>query len=180
MLKKVLVHVCCGVCAYGCIERLKEEGFVPAVFFFNPNIHPQSEYQKRKQTAEVVAKALSVGMIEGDYEPSDWQKATAGHSQDKEGQKRCLLCYRLRIEQTFQIVLKEGYDYFTTALSISPHKSSLAIIEIGREIGKDKFLAFDFKKQDGFKKSIAAAKSLDLYCQNYCGCRYSLRNSKDG
>ncbi len=180
MLKKILVHICCGVCAYACIERLKEEGFSPAAFFFNPNIQPQAEYQRRKQAAEVVAKTLSVGMTEGDYKPSDWQKAIAGHSQDKEGQKRCRLCYKLRMEQTFQIMLKEGYDYFTTSLSISPHKSSLAIIEIGRNIGRDKFLAFDFKKQDGFKKSIIAAKNLNLYRQDYCGCRYSLGNSKDG
>lgn len=178
MPRKVLLHVCCGVCAYACIERLKEQGFLPTLFFFNPNIQPQAEYQKRKQAAVIVAKSLAVEIEEGDYEFADWHNAVMPYRHQREGQKRCLICYRIRLEQTFRFLLKKSYDYFTTTLTVSPYKRSLAIIEIGKDIGADKFLPFDFKKKDGFKKSIAAAKSLNLYRQNYCGCLYSLNKTK--
>ena len=173
MAKKVLLHACCGVCAYACIERLKEEGFSPTVFFFNPNIQPQTEYQKRKDTAFITAGALDVAMIEGNYNSSAWHKEVEPYFQEAEGGQRCLACYKLRLSETFNLLRKEGYDYFTTTLTVSPHKKSSSIIKIGKDIGGDKFLPFDFKKKDGFKKSIAGAKSLNLYQQNYCGCLFS-------
>lgn len=178
MLKKVLLHTCCGVCAYACIEKLKEQGYLPSLFFFNPNIQPQAEYQKRKQAARSVAKNLEVEMKEGGYEFADWYEVARPYQHQKEGQERCLICYRLRLEQTFQVMLKEGFSYFTTTLTVSPYKRSSKIITIGKDIGAEKFLAFDFKKKDGFKKSLTAAKSLNLYRQNYCGCIYSLDEVK--
>jgi len=178
--KKVLLHTCCGVCAYACIERLKEKGFAPIVFFFNPNIQPQIEYQKRRDAASVVAGALDIQMLEGEYRPSDWYKDLGPYGQEAEGGRRCLLCYRLRLEESFKISVKEGCDYFTTTLSLSPHKRSSAIIDIGKNISRDNFLPFDFKKGDGFKRSVAAAKEINLYRQNYCGCTYSLRDRSNG
>jgi len=180
MARKVLLHTCCGVCAYACIERIKDEGLIPIVFFFNPNIQPQIEYQKRKDAASIVAKALDVKMIEGEYRPSNWYTALQPYSQEPEGGWRCLLCYRLRLVESFKKLVNEGCDYFTTTLSVSPHKNSAAIIEIGKDISSNKFLPFDFKKRDGFKKSIDAAKRFNLYRQNYCGCTYSLRDLSNG
>ena len=180
MAKKVLLHTCCGVCAYACIERLKEEGFMPIGFFFNPNIQPQIEYKKRRDAASVVAGALNAQMIEGEYRPSDWYKDLQPYGQEEEGRRRCLLCYRLRLEVSFKISVDEDCDYFTTTLSVSPHKASSVIIEIGKDIGHDKFLPFNFKKGDGFKRSAAAAKKFNLYRQNYCGCTYSLRDRSNG
>ena len=178
MAKKVLLHTCCGVCAYACIERLKKEGFSPIVFFFNPNIQPQIEYQRRRDAASIVAGALDVQMLEGEYQPSDWYKDLQPYSQEAEGGGRCLLCYRLRLEESFKISAKENCDYFTTTLSVSPHKVSSVIIDIGKDISRNNFLSFDFKKEDGFKRSIAAAKELNLYRQNYCGCLFSRRPTK--
>ena len=180
MAKKVLLHTCCGVCAYACIERLKEEGFMPIGFFFNPNIQPQIEYQKRRDAAFIVAGALDVQMLEGQYRPSDWYKDLQPYSQEAEGHQRCLLCYRLRLEESFKISVKENCDYFATTLSVSPHKRSSVIIDIGKDIGQNNFLPFDFKKGDGFKRSVAGARELNLYRQNYCGCTYSLRDRSNG
>lgn len=176
----VLLHVCCGVCALACIERLKAEGFTPITFFFNPNIQPQIEYQKRRDSAAIVAEALGVKMLEGEYQPSDWYKDLQPYGQEEEGQRRCQLCYRLRLEESFKVSVREDCQGFTTTLSISPHKISSAIIDIGKDISLDNFLPFDFKKGDGFKKSIAAARELNLYRQNYCGCTYSLRDRNNG
>ncbi len=175
--KKVLLHTCCGVCAYACIERLKEEGFSSTAFFFNPNVQPQTEYLKRKDSAYLVAQTLGIEIIEGEYNPGDWLKQMKPYSQEKEGGQRCLLCYRMRLEAAFNLSTQEGYDYFTTTLTISPYKKSSAIIDVGKSLGGDKFLPFDFKKKDGFKKSIAAAKEINLYRQNYCGCLFSRRST---
>jgi len=178
--KKVLLHTCCGICAYACIERLREEGFTPVVFFFNPNIQPQIEYQKRRDAAFSVAGVLDVQMLEGEYQPSNWYKDLQPYSQEAEGGRRCLRCYRLRLEESFRISVKENCCYFTTSLSISPHKRSSVIIDIGKDISRNNFLPFDFKKGDGFKRSVAAAGELNLYRQNYCGCTYSLRDRSNG
>jgi len=176
MTNKVLLHTCCGVCAYTCIEKLKQEGFDPVVFFFNPNIQPQIEYKRRRDAAYIVAETLDVKIIEGAYLPLDWYKDLQPYGQEAEGKRRCQLCYKIRLEESFKLSIKEDCDYFTTTLSISPHKVSSIIFEIGKDISKSNFLPFDFKKKDGFKKTIFAAKKLNLYRQNYCGCTYSLRD----
>jgi len=176
MAKKVLLHTCCGVCAYACLERLKAEGFIPVVFFFNPNIQPQIEYKRRRDSAYTVAETLDIEILEGEYQPLDWYKNLQFYGQEAEGGRRCQLCYRLRLEESFKISVNENCDYFTTTLTVSPHKASSVIIDIGEDIGRGNFLSFDFKKDDGFKKSVSAAKKLNLYRQNYCGCTYSLRD----
>ncbi|MCK4912637.1 MAG: epoxyqueuosine reductase QueH [Candidatus Omnitrophica bacterium] len=180
MTKKVLLHTCCGVCAYTCVERLKNEGFIPVAFFFNPNIQPQIEYQKRRDAAFIVAETLGIQILEGEYRPLDWYKDLQPYGQETEGSRRCQLCYKLRLEESFKVSIKESCDYFTTTLSVSPHKTSSVIIEIGKDISRENFLSFDFKQEDGFKKSISAAKELNLYRQNYCGCTYSLRDRNNG
>jgi len=177
--KKVLLHVCCGTCAYTAIERLKRQNFLLTAFFFNPNIHPSSEYLKRRQAFEIVASETKIDMIEGLYNPDAWKKVCGKYSQEKEGQKRCLLCYELRLRETFNLSKVKGFNYFTTTLTMSPHKVSKDIFEVARLIDKERFLEIDFKKKEGFKKSIEVSKKLNLYRQNYCGCAYSKKTNNE-
>jgi len=172
-MKKILLHICCGVCALSSIDRLKEEGYSVEGLFYNPNIQPHSEYFKRKQTAIAAAQAKNIRITEGEYNNSDWLKICGLYAEEKEGGRRCLLCYEMRLKETFSFFVKNNFDYFTTTLTISPHKNSQIIIDLGKKIGGDKFLCLDFKKKEGFKRTIEEAKNLDLYRQNYCGCGYS-------
>lgn len=174
-MKSVLLHVCCGICAIASIERLKEKNYAVDGFFFNPNIYPSEEYMKRKMVMEKIGMMLSVAIIEGEYNPAVWFELCGRYADEKEGGARCLLCYEMRLSATRRMCEEKKYDYFTTTLTISPHKNSREIIEMGKTIGKEKFLAIDFKKENGFGKSISFAKKNNLYRQNYCGCRYSMR-----
>ncbi|MDP2923238.1 MAG: epoxyqueuosine reductase QueH [Candidatus Omnitrophota bacterium] len=173
-MKKVLLHICCGICALYCIERLKKNGFYVEGFFFNPNIHPESEYVKRKQMIAALRQISSIKILEGKYEPDEWHKICGAYQEEKEGGKRCLLCYQMRLVETFNVAKNLNFDYFSTTLTISPHKSSKAIIELGKKIGADTFLDNDFKKSNGFTQTMELAKRYNFYHQNYCGCIYSL------
>jgi predicted adenine nucleotide alpha hydrolase (AANH) superfamily ATPase len=177
-MKKVLLHVCCGVCALYAIEKLKEEGYLVEGLFFNPNIYPADEYERRKDTARQAAKIQGINMTEVDYEPLLWLEVCGGYKNEKEGGARCLLCYQLRIGKTFEIAREKGFDLFTTTLTISPHKDSTVISEIGKSIGSDLFLVIDFKKKEGFKRTMELAKQYNLYRQKYCGCIYSYENKR--
>ncbi|MCF7887734.1 MAG: epoxyqueuosine reductase QueH [Candidatus Omnitrophica bacterium] len=174
--KKVLLHICCGVCASASIEKLKSNGYSIVGFFYNPNIHPYKEYLHRKNETEKIAKLYNIKIIEGNYELDRWEDTCGQFRQEKEGGKRCNLCFKLRLEKTYQLTQENNFDYFTSTLTISPHKDSQKIFQIGEKISGDKFLKIDFKKRDGFKKTIEQAKKLNLYRQNYCGCVYSLRD----
>jgi len=177
-MKKVLLHICCGVCAFACIERLKKEGFHIEGIFFNPNIHPAREYIKRKKVAIEVSTISNIKLIEAEYRADDWFRECHLLADEPEGARRCLVCYRLRLKRTFEVCCDKKFDYFTTTLTISPHKNSEQILEIGKSLGKDKFLSFDFKKDEGFKNTIEFAKKHNLYRQNYCGCVYSMRKAQ--
>ncbi|MCF7908689.1 MAG: epoxyqueuosine reductase QueH [Candidatus Omnitrophica bacterium] len=172
-MKKVLLHICCGVCALYCFERLRKDGFSVEGFFFNPNIHPYFEYLKRRRAAEIAAENSGILMQEGNYRIFDWFKIHKPYHEDVEGGLRCESCYRMRLEKTMALCCDKNYDYFTTTLTISPHKKSSVVFKVGSDIGKDKFLAIDFKKKDGFKRTIGQAKKLGIYRQGYCGCVYS-------
>lgn len=174
-MKKVLLHVCCGVCAFYCIERLAEEGYYVESFFYNPNIYPEKEYLKRKAAANEVALITKTKITEGIYNQSAWLNQCQEFKDSKEGGERCSLCYRIRLYETQKQAIDKGFDFFTTTLTVSPHKDSKIISALGREIGGPAFLPIDFKKQDGFKKTLELAKKHNLYRQNYCGCVYSIR-----
>ncbi|UCG35015.1 MAG: epoxyqueuosine reductase QueH [Candidatus Omnitrophota bacterium] len=176
-MKKVLLHICCGVCAFASIGRLKKEGFYVEGFFFNPNIHPAGEYIKRKKVAVEVSRLCNTKIIMGEYRADDWFKECRALSDECEGARRCLVCYRLRLKRTFDTCVDKEFDYFTTTLTISPHKNSEQILEIGKRLGKDKFLSLDFKKEDGFKNTMELAKKHNFYRQNYCGCVYSTKKT---
>ena len=175
--KTVLLHVCCAGCSTESIRRLSEEGFKVTGFFYNPNIHPEKEYQKRKGDLNIVRKEFSIDIIEGAYHLDKWFEFIKGHENDREGGERCGLCFEMRLKEAYRVMLDRGFDFFTTTLTISSHKNSGIINNIGKEIGGDRFLSRDFKKKDGFKKSVMASKELGLFRQNYCGCVYSMRTA---
>jgi predicted adenine nucleotide alpha hydrolase (AANH) superfamily ATPase len=172
---KVVLHICCGVCAAGAVEALAGEGHQVIGFFYNPNIHPAEEYHKRLDVARRVAKELNFPLEAGPYSPEEWLKLTDSLKDEPEGGRRCQVCYRLRLEKTRDYMAACGADAFTTTLTISPHKSAQVINKVGQEVGGEKFLVRDFKKKDGFKRAVQLAKKWELYRQDYCGCIYSMR-----
>jgi ribonuclease HII len=183
-MKKVLLHICCGVCAYAAIERLNAEGLRVEGFFYNPNIDTPEEYQKRLDVAKQVNRITSSVLHEAAYEPDVWLTACQAYKDEPEGGKRCLLCYTMRLQKAYDVMKQYACDFLSTTLTISPHKKSTTIISIGRQIAGTHFLPEDFKKKDGFKQSIEAAKKFNFYRQNYCGCAYSktaadIRRSKN-
>ena len=170
---KVALHICCGVCAAGAAERLAAEGHSVYGFFYNPNIHPQEEYERRLAAAKQVASELSFALETGSYELQDWFAEVKGLESEPEGGKRCEVCFRHRLKQTYLYMQKSGLDAFTTTLTIGPRKSAAVINQVGQEIGGDKFLVRDFKKKAGFQRASALAKEWAIHRQHYCGCVYS-------
>ncbi len=172
---RLLLHCCCAPCSSACIERLLPF-FNLTLYFDNPNIELEEEYEKRKQELISFAKIKQVDVLEEKYNPTSFQKISKGHEKDKEGGARCYLCYQLRLNNTALTAQKLGYDYFGTTLSISPFKNSKWINEIGlslQEKIKIPFLVADFKKKNGYQRSIVLSKEYGLYRQDYCGCSYS-------
>jgi predicted adenine nucleotide alpha hydrolase (AANH) superfamily ATPase len=175
---KVVLHICCGVCAAGAADILLKEGHRVTGYFYNPNIYPEDEYRLRLEAARHTAERLGFELVEGPYEPENWISAVAACKDGPEGGPRCLTCYRLRLEKTSGFMRGAGADAFTSTLTISPHKSAKAINRIGAEIGGNSFMARDFKKKDGFKKAVGLAKSWEIHRQHYCGCAYSLKGEQ--
>ena len=171
---KVMLHICCGICAGSVAERLLQEGHQVTGYFFNPNIHPLEEYERRLDVARVIAKSVGFSLETGNYDPESWFRVTVGLEKEPEGGKRCEVCYRLRLQETFRVMSERGLDSFTTTLTVSPHKPASVVNRIGEEIARDKFIARDFKKKDGFKRANEIAKKLGVYRQHYCGCVYSI------
>lgn len=172
---KLLLHICCVGCGVYVSQRLKLDYDV-ILFFYNPNIWPEKEYKLRLAEAEKIAMDYNLELVKGEYEHEKWLEAARGHESDPERGERCLICYKFRLEAAAAMAKKLNCDYLTTTLTTSPHKDASAINEIGGQAARDyglKFLAGDFKKQDGFKKSAALSKELNLYRQNYCGCEFS-------
>lgn len=172
---KLLLHICCVGCGVYVSESLKQD-YEVRLFFYNPNIWPEEEYNKRLAEAEKIAKQFNLELILGEYDHDKWLAAVRGHENDPERGERCLICYKFRLDQAAAVAKKLGCDYLTTTLTTSPHKNALAINAIGEPAAARqgvKFLSQDFKKQDGFKKSAALSRELGLYRQNYCGCEFS-------
>ncbi len=172
---KIVLHICCGVCAAGVVERLTSEGHQVLGLFYNPNIHPLEEYQRRLEVAHKVAEEFDFPLAVGPYTPEEWLRETSSLANEPEGGKRCEVCFRMRLKKTCLHMQEHGWDTFTTTLTISPRKSADVVNRIGREIGGDRFLARDFKKKEGFKRATELAKKWGLYRQNYCGCVYSIK-----
>jgi predicted adenine nucleotide alpha hydrolase (AANH) superfamily ATPase len=175
---RVVLHSCCGVCMAGAATQLKDEGYEVTGYFFNPNIHPSDEYVKRLDAVKTVAAELGIPLVVAEYDPAQWLRETASLAGEKEGGRRCQLCYRIRLQKTVEYMNKINADAFTTTLTIGPKKAADIINKIGREIGNDRFLARDFKKREGYKKANALARQLGIYRQHYCGCVYSVTLSE--
>ena len=177
---KLLLHSCCGPCSTSVLELLTKY-FDVDLYYYNPNIYPEEEYIKRKDNQEKLLKKLSIKLIPSDYDYDLFLKEVKGLEEEKEGGSRCFKCIKLRMESTFKLAKENGYDFVTTTLSVSPHKNSKMINEIGYELEKKynvKYLYSDFKKKDGYKRSIDLSKKYNLYRQDYCGCQFSLNESK--
>lgn len=172
---KILVHLCCAGCGAHVCELLKNNYRV-IPFFYNPNIFPENEYEGRMAEAKKLSKVYKLNLEIGDYDHRNWLGLVKGHEADPERGDRCKICYRERLDKTAQIAKKNGIKYFTSTLSISPHKDFTVIKSIGEELAKEyglNFIGQDFKKNDGFKKSVELSKQFDFKRQNYCGCEFS-------
>ncbi len=176
---KLLLHICCAPDATHPIQILNDE-YELGAFFYNPNIHPAGEYARRLEDMKGLSKKWGIALYEGEYDKGRWLSLTKEYKDEPEGGKRCEACYRMRLEETAERARAEGYDLFGAVLTISPHKDARKINEIGRVAGEKygiPFLESDFKKKDGFKKSVELSRRLGLYRQNYCGCVYSMERT---
>ncbi len=174
---KILLHICCGICASSVVEKLMSEGHVVTGYFYNANIHPSDEHKKRLDAAKKVAEEWNIDLIEGPYDRERWFELVKGYQNDPEGGRRCEICFRMRLESTFDEMKNGMFDAFATTLSVSPHKDVTAVNSVGREIGGEKFILADFKKNGGFQRANELSKEWSLYRQYYCGCIYSLEES---
>lgn len=176
---KMLLHVCCAICASHVIDLLKDE-FDITIYYYNPNIHPQEEYELRLSEVKRLIKEMNLSdrieVIDGGYNTDEYFDKCASMANEKEGGARCSECFRLRLDKTARYAKENNFDMFATTLTISPHKNSEVINAIGEEIGNNvgvHFAKSNFKKREGFKKSNELAAKYNIYRQNYCGCCYS-------
>lgn len=175
---KLLLHSCCGPCSSYVITYLQDY-FDITILYYNPNIEPDREYEKRKNEQIKLIKKLnipSLSMLDVEYENDVYRDYVKGHEQETEGGSRCHLCYELRLKKTAELAQIHNFEYFGTTLTVSPYKNASLLNKIGEELSSKyniKWLYSDFKKKDGYKKSIELSKEYDLYRQDYCGCLFS-------
>ncbi len=176
---RLLLHACCAPCSSAVLEKIYQV-FSVTLFFYNPNITQKSEYDFRLSELERLTKEMpnlrNINILNGNYEPQRFFEISKGLETLPEGGERCFKCYRLRLEKTAKTAKSGGYDYFCTTLSISPHKNAAVLNEIGKEIAETygvDYLFSDFKKQNGYLRSIELSKQHNLYRQSYCGCLFS-------
>ena len=178
----LLLHVCCAPCSSYVLEYLNKY-FDITVFYYNPNISSVDEYNKRlnEEKRFVVEYPFDndIKVVNGEYDNDKFEEIIKGLENEKEGGARCFKCYRLRLEESAKYAKENNFDYFTTTLTISPYKNANKLNEIGKELEElygIKYLYSDFKKKNGYKRSIELSHEYNLYRQDYCGCVYSVRN----
>ena len=184
--ERLLLHSCCGPCSSYVLDVLTKH-FDVTLLYYNPNIYPSEEYQKRLaeqlRLLDEMPFKKSVSYMACEYDEGEFLQAAKGLESEREGGARCERCFRLRLNKTAFEAQKNGFDYFTTTLSVSPHKNAQMLNEIGKELEKEygvKYLYADFKKKDGYKKSVKLSEEYNLYRQDYCGCRFALSQQKGG
>ena len=179
----LMIHSCCAPCSSYVLEYLSEY-FKITIFYYNPNIYPESEYTKRILEQQKLIRDMKfrypVSFLAGKYDKEKFYEMAAGMEDLKEGGARCMKCYELRLTETVRQAVAGEFDYFTTTLSISPMKNAQKLNEIGVRVGEEygvKYLVSDFKKKNGYKRSIELSKEYGLYRQDYCGCEFSMRQA---
>ena len=178
---KLLLHSCCGPCSTTVLTLLVEF-FDITVLYYNPNIEPMAEYEHRKKEQIRFIKEFNnehINFMDCDYNNQDFRRKVQGLEQEREGGARCAVCFKLRLNYTASLAKKENFDYFGTTLTVSPHKNSDVINKIGSLLEKEygvNYLYSDFKKKDGYKKSVEISKKYNLYRQDYCGCLLGRNN----
>ncbi len=179
-IPKLLLHACCAPCSSYVLEYLSNY-FEITVFFYNPNMDNVDEYNKRLMELERFVKEFKtrypVKVVSKEYNHEEFLEMAKGLEQEPEKGSRCLKCYRLRLEESFNYAKENNFDYITTTLTLSPYKNSKVINEIGKELEEKyqfPYLYSDFKKRDGYKRSIELSKEYHLYRQDYCGCEFSI------
>lgn len=177
----LFLHSCCAPCSSYVLEYLSKY-FSITVFYYNPNISPMEEYKARTEEVKRLISELPavhpISFIEGKYDPECYYEAVKGHEQDPEGGERCKICFEMRLREAARLAASGGYDWFTTTLTISPLKNAERLNSIGHAMGEEYHVAFlpsDFKKKEGYKRSIELSAEYHLYRQNYCGCVFSKR-----
>ncbi len=177
--EKLLLHACCAPCSSAVLERIANH-FKITIFYYNPNITSKEEYDKRieevKKLIEIVKPKYKIDLIEGNYEKEKFLEISKGLEKEPERGKRCYKCYNLRLEETVKIADKLKFPFFATTLTLSPHKRVDWLNEIGERLNNEytpTYLYSDFKKKEGYKKSIILSKEYGLYRQDYCGCIFS-------
>lgn len=182
---RLLLHSCCAPCSSYCLELLSQY-FEITVFYYNPNIFPPEEYHMRVEEQARFVKELPakhpITFVEGRYDTERFYEMAKGMEQLKEGGERCFACYELRLREAAEYAKDQGYDFFTTTLSISPLKNATKLNEIGENLEKEygiQYLYSDFKKQNGYKRSTEISNKYNMYRQYYCGCVYSKKQRDD-
>lgn len=182
---RLLLHACCGPCSSAVLEQLSQF-FEITVLYYNPNTWPEAEYRRRGQELErfvAAAHPLGVKVVEDRYDPQEFYDAARGLENEPERGARCTACYRLRMRRAAQYAAENGFDWFTTTLSISPHKDAARINQIGQELAAEfgvPHLPSDFKKKNGYLRSLQLSDQYGLYRQDYCGCVFSARQTEAG
>jgi len=179
---KLLIHSCCAPCSSYVLEYLTNY-FDITIYYYNPNIYPQEEYIRRVEEQIGLIRSMELSSLvqfkQGDYQPQLYYQTVKGLENEPEGGNRCFACYELRLREAAKLASAEGFEYFTTTLSISPHKNAEKLNEIGEKLSREygvSYLPSDFKKKNGYKRSIELSKEYNLYRQDYCGCVYSVRD----
>lgn len=179
--KKLLLHACCGPCSLGCIAPLLSEGALITLFYYNPCII-DGEFERRLDALKVVAEHYGLDLVVPDRDRSEFVAYASPYSAEREGGGRCALCMGDRIEAAAVYAAENGYDAYSTTLTVSPHKNSKLIFSLAERLDSRgvgaAFLARDFKKRDGFKRSVELSKELGIYRQGFCGCEYSLAEAE--
>lgn len=175
----LLLHACCAPCSSVVLERLASH-FKISILYYNPNITEEKEYQKRLDELRKFISKLNfkyqINIIDSRYEPKEFFKIAKGLEKEKEQGKRCYKCYELRLEETAKVAKEKNFDFFATTLTLSPYKKTSWLNEIGENLSEKyqaNYLYSDFKKKNGYKRSIELSKEYNLYRQDYCGCIYS-------
>ena len=182
--QKILLHSCCAPCSTAVIEKLAEDYDI-TIFYYNPNIYPEEEYFKRKNEEikyiEILHKTqpeIKIDMLDCDYDNITFYNAVKGLENEREGGARCAVCFKVRLEKTAVVAKNNHYDIFGTTLSVSPHKNAELLNQIGKSLEEKygiKYLEANFKKQDGYKRSVELSKENNIYRQSYCGCEFALK-----